>query len=135
MIAFSLFGLFFLAGGLFFCWVRKKEIDNAETYPAEVTGIDDKIKLRGHVMRRLYAPIAVIQKNDGHSRQVVHRRYTERYLIKHDVGEKALVRVNPVVPDKFWFADEEQKIDLGGAAAAVGGALLVILGIVLEIIV
>ena len=135
MIAFSLFGLFFLAGGLFFCWVRRKEIDNAETFTGEVTGMADKFRVRGYATRKVYAPIVIIHKNDGHSRQLVHRRYTDRILIKHEIGEITEVRVNPVVPDRFWFADEEQKIDLGGAAAAVGGGLMVILGIVLESIV
>lgn len=128
-IGFILFGLLILAAGLFICYIKRAQLKNAVTVSAVITGYLEKKKRSRYVVETVYCPVVQYEK-DGRKVTAEHYEYMSRLALTHSVGDTVLIYVDPQMQKKFWFVEEGKGPDLLGVAVAVGGAVIILFGII-----
>ena len=128
-IGFILFGLLILAAGLFICYIKRAQLKNAVTVSAVITGYLEKKKRSRYVVETVYCPVVQYEK-DGRKVTAEHFEYMNRLALTHSVGDTVLIYVDPQMKKKFWFVEEGKGPDLLGVAVAVGGAVIILFGII-----
>ncbi len=128
-ISFIVFGLLILAAGLFICYVKRAQLKNAVTVSAVITGNLEKKKRSKYVIETVYCPVVEYEK-DGKRITAEHFEYMSSFALQHSVGDTVLIYVDPQMQKKFWFVEEGKGADLLGVAVAVGGAVIILFGII-----
>ena len=72
-------------------------------------------------------------EEDGVVHETEHYRGMSKSEIRHQIGEQVLINLLPGKPERFFFTDQEKLYRMRGLQFIFGGAVCLIMGIVMNI--